>query len=407
MFPHLLGHETGFHPNHHLAWSTGHRLLGYLAPVSNRWIVDRAALRQARAEDLQYVDDPEHLDFLAIAPALGLARSFRYDLRPWFYLKNSLRSTDPVLFISAYLYVAARAGELLAHIKSVTTKLRTMFTRRCSTTLSLALADRKDQITTVLIPFAALYLTLILRPTETVQTKDRDEDKPQPCLTVLTQANVSLQLIATISWEILAMYTLWDLNNEENAADGATATRDSGGALDSPTTSKQGGISVVSSSAQSPVPVEVSIEPGKTAITYAFLSRVLTGMREAYLSDLGLSEEGEVLGMSASVLQGSLQIMHYQNAGMVSGLMRDVGAATAVRSGYDVGEDDESLWVVALVPFEGWFTGLRGCVVEIRRQTRAICRSPTSRYTSVKGPARLSLGSRWEERATTGSSSQT
>lgn len=34
--------------------------------VSKRWIVDRATLKEARQDDLQYVDDPDHLDFLAI-----------------------------------------------------------------------------------------------------------------------------------------------------------------------------------------------------------------------------------------------------------------------------------------------------------------------------------------------------
>lgn len=38
---------------------------------SKRWIVDRATLKQARADDLQYVDDPAHLDFLAIYFANG------------------------------------------------------------------------------------------------------------------------------------------------------------------------------------------------------------------------------------------------------------------------------------------------------------------------------------------------
>ena len=38
---------------------------------SKRWIVDRAALKQARVDDLQYVDDPELLDFLAIYFANG------------------------------------------------------------------------------------------------------------------------------------------------------------------------------------------------------------------------------------------------------------------------------------------------------------------------------------------------
>lgn len=39
--------------------------------LSKRWIVDRATLNQARAEDLLYVNDPEHLDFLAIYFANG------------------------------------------------------------------------------------------------------------------------------------------------------------------------------------------------------------------------------------------------------------------------------------------------------------------------------------------------
>ncbi|EGO04213.1 hypothetical protein SERLA73DRAFT_43857 [Serpula lacrymans var. lacrymans S7.3] len=36
-----------------------------------RWIVDRPALRQARTEDLQYVDDPHHLDFFSVFFANG------------------------------------------------------------------------------------------------------------------------------------------------------------------------------------------------------------------------------------------------------------------------------------------------------------------------------------------------
>lgn len=33
---------------------------------SKRWVVDRATLKRSRAEDLQYADDPEQLDFLNI-----------------------------------------------------------------------------------------------------------------------------------------------------------------------------------------------------------------------------------------------------------------------------------------------------------------------------------------------------
>jgi len=35
-------------------------------PHSKRWIIDRASLKQSRSEDLQYVDSPEHIDFLNI-----------------------------------------------------------------------------------------------------------------------------------------------------------------------------------------------------------------------------------------------------------------------------------------------------------------------------------------------------
>ena len=59
----------------------GNRLLGKLAQVrscgpflehlgdtlpSKRWIVDRATLKQARVEDLQYVHSPDHIDLLNI-----------------------------------------------------------------------------------------------------------------------------------------------------------------------------------------------------------------------------------------------------------------------------------------------------------------------------------------------------
>ena len=48
------------------------RLYAAHKKLSKRWIVDRASLNQARAEDLHYVDDPEHLDFLAIYFANGM-----------------------------------------------------------------------------------------------------------------------------------------------------------------------------------------------------------------------------------------------------------------------------------------------------------------------------------------------
>jgi hypothetical protein len=51
---------------------------------SKRWIVDRATLKQARVDDLQYVDDPQYLDLLNIFFANGesiLIKQFLLNLR--------------------------------------------------------------------------------------------------------------------------------------------------------------------------------------------------------------------------------------------------------------------------------------------------------------------------------------
>ncbi|KAH6870866.1 G1/S-specific cyclin-C [Coprinopsis sp. MPI-PUGE-AT-0042] len=193
-----------------------------------------------------------------------------------------------------------------------------------------------------LIAVAAIYLTFILHPPKRSKNKESDENKPQPHrssrqasthttkatvsknpdpITSLAQLNVSLPLIATISQEIIAMYTLW--YKEENPADAPSASGLSGSsskkrqrsALDSPTKGKQGGTPIASTPAQSPVPVEVNngnSEPGKLVITTLFLSQILAGMREAYLLDLGSSEEGEMFGMSAPALHS----LHHKHPGM-------------------------------------------------------------------------------------------
>ncbi|KAH6870876.1 hypothetical protein BKA70DRAFT_1171795, partial [Coprinopsis sp. MPI-PUGE-AT-0042] len=83
---------------------------------SEQWIVDRVTLRQGKVQDLQYVDDPQYLGFLSVK-----ASSILFSQR--FYPKCSLCSTDPALLISAYLYVAARAEEFLAHIKNIAVKV--------------------------------------------------------------------------------------------------------------------------------------------------------------------------------------------------------------------------------------------------------------------------------------------
>ncbi|KAF4600437.1 cyclin family protein [Pleurotus pulmonarius] len=104
-----------------------------------RWIVDRATLKQARADDVQYVDDPEYLDFLSIYFAdlitkLGKRLSLRQRVIATatvffkrFYLKNSFCETDPFIVIAACCYVAAKAEESPVHIKNVVSEARSLF----------------------------------------------------------------------------------------------------------------------------------------------------------------------------------------------------------------------------------------------------------------------------------------
>ncbi|KAJ6579550.1 cyclin-like protein [Mycena vulgaris] len=106
-----------------------------------RWIVDRATLRQARADDLLYIDEPEHLDFLAIyfAELIGkLGKKMMLAQRAIatatvffrrFYLKNSYCETDPFIVIAACCYVAAKAEECPVHIKNVVQDARHVFSQ--------------------------------------------------------------------------------------------------------------------------------------------------------------------------------------------------------------------------------------------------------------------------------------
>ncbi|OCH87091.1 cyclin-like protein [Obba rivulosa] len=111
-------------------WSSSHY---------KRWMLDRATLRQARADDLQYVDDPEYLDFLAIFFANLISRlGKKLQLRQRviatatvffrrFYVKNSYCETDPFIVVAACCYVAAKAEESPVHIKNVVSEARMLF----------------------------------------------------------------------------------------------------------------------------------------------------------------------------------------------------------------------------------------------------------------------------------------
>jgi len=104
-----------------------------------RWIIDREAVRQARREDLQYVDDPIYLDLLGIYFANLISKlGKKLQLRQRaiatatvffrrFYSKNSYCETDPFMVIAACCYVAAKAEESPVHIKNVVTEARYLF----------------------------------------------------------------------------------------------------------------------------------------------------------------------------------------------------------------------------------------------------------------------------------------
>ncbi|KAL4246782.1 RNA polymerase II holoenzyme cyclin-like subunit [Abortiporus biennis] len=104
-----------------------------------RWIVDRNTIKQSRAEDLLYVEDPLYLDLLAIYFAnliskLGKKLQLRQRVIATaivffrrFYLKNSYCETDPFMVIAACCYVAAKAEESPVHIKNVVTEARYLF----------------------------------------------------------------------------------------------------------------------------------------------------------------------------------------------------------------------------------------------------------------------------------------
>ncbi|KAI9460408.1 cyclin-like protein [Boletus coccyginus] len=107
-----------------------------------RWIVDRATLQQARADDLQYVDDPEYFTYFSIFFAnvitkLGKKLNFRQRVIATaivffrrFYIKNAYCETDPFVVIAACCYVAGKAEESPVHIKNVVAEARLFFSQQ-------------------------------------------------------------------------------------------------------------------------------------------------------------------------------------------------------------------------------------------------------------------------------------
>lgn len=119
------------------------------------------SLKQARAEDMVYVDDSQFFGFLdicfangassgpplyletltqmAVIAKLGKKLSLRQRAIATatvffrrFYLKNLYCETDPFIVIAACCYVAAKAEESPVHIKTVVSEARALFNRMLS-----------------------------------------------------------------------------------------------------------------------------------------------------------------------------------------------------------------------------------------------------------------------------------
>ncbi|KAI9509098.1 cyclin-like protein [Russula earlei] len=123
--------------------------------------MDRATLKQARSEDLQYVESAEHIDFLNIYFANRMRPTFSvlaaYAMTPTSHrdvgqtlaaasacdrhrhglfqavLRQKLYcETDPFMVIAACCYVAAKAEESPVHIKNVVSESRQMFSQEAA-----------------------------------------------------------------------------------------------------------------------------------------------------------------------------------------------------------------------------------------------------------------------------------
>ncbi|OSD01686.1 cyclin-like protein [Trametes coccinea BRFM310] len=197
-------------------WSSSHY---------KRWIVDRATLRQARSDDLQYVDNPEHLAFLNIFFANLISRLGRkLQLRQRviataivffrrFYVKNSYCETDPFIVAAACCYVAAKAEESPVHIKHVVSEARTLFGEYGIKTfptdnsklaeMEFYLVDELDCDLTVFHPYRTL-MTLVGKGTSAASDTEvgEAEDGPRYWGTGEGKLELSEQAIQT-SWFII------------------------------------------------------------------------------------------------------------------------------------------------------------------------------------------------------------
>ncbi|KAF9224527.1 cyclin-like protein [Gyrodon lividus] len=403
-----------------------------------RWVVDRATLRQARVDDLQYVDDPEYFTYFSVFFAnvitkLGKKLNFRQRVIATaivffrrFYLKNSYCETDPFVVIAACCYVAGKAEESPVHIKNVVAEARLFFSQQpygvksfpsdnsklaemefylvadleCDLTVfhpyrtlmalsktesssdfmaeagevgvgiddgprywgtgegQLELPDEALQLAWSIIndtyrsdlcllypphllAITALYLTLVLHgPTrDLIQQKSHlapsgdthansprrssrqastsslgSKKPPQDYIGFFAGLNVSMPLVATISQEMISLYSMWERYREDidpsdtarGAFHGQASAQTQAGSPYSATTqgSSKRTLSGSRSGSHSRVgtPTEGADEPrkaeGARVITPAMLLQVLTKMRDNRLPDVAHPASGRPVAVN-------------------------------------------------------------------------------------------------------------
>lgn len=138
--------------------------------------------------------------------------------------------------------------------------------------------------------------------------------KPQDPIAFLADLNVSLPLIATVSQEIISLYSLWDRYKEDAMPEASRHNRDQAQSPFSGSTSstsptkrsapesRSGSLNAGNSNAGTPMDTkEDSGESGWSEgsyVTPAFLSAILVKMREARLADMSHPASGRPVAIN-------------------------------------------------------------------------------------------------------------
>jgi cyclin C len=150
------------------------------------------------------------------------------------------------------------------------------------------------------------------RQAHNTSTSVEKTKKPQDPIDFLAGLNVSLPLIATVSQEIISLYTLWDRYKEDDAPkhsreSGHSPLTGSASGSTSPTKRSAAGsrsASVNAGSSNAGTPMDVIEEPVESGwsegsyVTPAMLSALLQRMRESRLADISHPPTGRPVAIN-------------------------------------------------------------------------------------------------------------